>query len=160
MSVYFVLAEDDVLCLPRCLRFANQRKQSRSAMAVSNALDHTDVDVVPNANKVVVAFIVQELALLMIPMTESVVIITEPCRESDILQDLPPRLHAEVKAFSNADICSLLKNMPLFQGFDDNIVSKLIVALRTMFFPPAEVVCVEGEVGRHTYLIRKGTVNV
>jgi hypothetical protein len=82
------------------------------------------------------------------------------CRESEILEDLPPRLHAEVKAFSNADICALIKNMPLFQGFDDNIVSKIIVALKTMFFPPAEVVCVEGEEGRHAYLIRKGSVDV
>ena len=54
----------------------------------------------------------------------------------------------------------VIKKMPLFRGFGDTILSKLIVSLRSQFLPPNEVVCLEGEIGRHTYLIRKGYLDV
>jgi signal-transduction protein with cAMP-binding, CBS, and nucleotidyltransferase domain len=81
-------------------------------------------------------------------------------REDDILQNLPPRMHAEVKQHANRDTVNLLRDMQLFEGLDMNLLNKLIVALRTQFLPPGELVCAEGEVGRHLYIIRKGTVEV
>jgi hypothetical protein len=69
-------------------------------------------------------------------------------------------MHAEVKQHANRDTVNLLQAMQLFADLDRNLLHKLIVALRTQFLPPGELVCVEGEVGRHLYIIRKGTVEV
>ena len=87
-------------------------------------------------------------------------LLSPTCREEDILQDLPPRLHAEVKAHANKETVRLLQNHYLFEGLDDNILTKLVVSLRYQYLPPDELVCVEGEVGRHTYIIRKGVCQV
>ena len=82
------------------------------------------------------------------------------CREADILQDLPPQLHAEVKALANVEVIKLLRQIDLFADLDDVILNKLIVSLRTQFLPPGECVCMEGELGRHLYIIRKGICKV
>ena len=52
------------------------------------------------------------------------------CREAEVLDDLPPNLHAEVKALANHDTAALLRNLELFAGLDDLIVNRMIVALK------------------------------
>lgn len=81
-------------------------------------------------------------------------------RESDILEELTPRLRAEVTNFANQDTVHLLKKMKLFEGMEESIVTKLIISLRSSFLPPNEIVCVAGEIGRHLYIIRKGIFEV
>lgn len=91
----------------------------------------------------------------------SVVHLTMPSyRESEILDELTPRLRAEVTNFANQDTVLLLKQMKLFEGMEESIVTKLIISLRTSFLPPNEIVCVAGEIGRHLYIIRKGIFEV
>eukprot|EP00892_Ulva_mutabilis_P007395 jgi/Ulvmu1/5027/UM021_0044.1 len=81
-------------------------------------------------------------------------------KESDILDELTPRLRAEVTNFANQDTVQLLKKMKLFEGMDESIVTKLIISLKSSFLPPNEIVCVAGEIGRHLYIIRKGIFEV
>lgn len=76
------------------------------------------------------------------------------------MQDLPPQLHAEVKALANVEVINLLRQIDLFADLDDVILNKLIVSLRSQFLPPNECVCMEGELGRHVYIIRKGICKV
>ena len=77
-----------------------------------------------------------------------------------MLQDLPPQLHAEVKSLANQDTVQLIKEIGLFEDLEDVILNKLIVSLRTQFLPPNESVCLEGDIGRHCYIIRKGICQV
>ena len=77
-----------------------------------------------------------------------------------MLQDLPPQLHAEVKGLANHDTVQLIREIELFGDLDDVILNKLIVSLRTQFLPPNESVCLEGDLGRHCYIIRKGICQV
>lgn len=81
-------------------------------------------------------------------------------RETELLDELTPRLRAEVTNFANQDTVQLLKRMKLFEGMEESIVTKLIVSLRTSFLPPNEIICVDGEIGRHLYIIRKGIFEV
>lgn len=70
-------------------------------------------------------------------------------------------MHAEIKQHVNRDTVKLLHEMHLFAGLlEHDLLHKLVVALRTQFLPPGEVVCVEGEIGRHLFMVRKGTVEV
>jgi signal-transduction protein with cAMP-binding, CBS, and nucleotidyltransferase domain len=82
------------------------------------------------------------------------------CREDEILEQLTPNLRAEVTHFAHKDTVKLLKAMKLFENLDDNLLTRLIVALTTQFMPPDELVCAEGELGNVLYIIRKGVVSV
>ena len=58
------------------------------------------------------------------------------------------------------DSVSLLQGLSLFEDLEESSLSKIIVALRSSFLPPDEVVFIAGEVGRQLYIIRKGVVAV
>lgn len=61
---------------------------------------------------------------------------------------------------ANKDTIKLFQEIELFNGLDENFVNKLVNALRAQYLPPDEVVVVEGEIGRHMFLIRKGICQV
>jgi hypothetical protein len=82
------------------------------------------------------------------------------CREAEVLEDMPPLLHAEVKAMANQDSVQLIKELAIFSGVEDVILNKLIVSLRSQFLTPGEIVCTEGELGRHLFICRKGMCQV
>ena len=54
----------------------------------------------------------------------------------------------------------LLKGLKLFETLEENLLTRLIVALTTEFMPPDELVIAEGELGEKLYIIRKGVVSV
>lgn len=82
------------------------------------------------------------------------------CSETDILDQLTPRLRAEVIQVAHNDSVNLLQGLPLFEDLEESSLSKIIVALRSSFLPPDEVIFVRAEVGRSLYIIRKGVVAV
>ena len=82
------------------------------------------------------------------------------CSENDILEQLTPRLRAEVLHLAHNDSVSLLQGLPLFEDLEESSLSKIIVSLRSSFLPPDEIVFIAGEVGRQLYIIRKGVVAV
>lgn len=82
------------------------------------------------------------------------------CSEADILDQLTPRLRAEVIQVANNDSVKLLHGLPLFEELEESSLSKISVSLRSSFMPPDEVIFVSGEVGRQMYIIQKGVVAV
>ena len=54
----------------------------------------------------------------------------------------------------------LLHGLPLFENLEQATINKIIVALRSSFLPPDEVVFHAGEVARQLYIIQKGVVAV
>ena len=53
-----------------------------------------------------------------------------------------------------------LEKVPLFQGAEPQLLSSLIMALRSVVFQPGEIVIRKGEIGRELYLISQGEVEV
>jgi hypothetical protein len=90
----------------------------------------------------------------------SIECMSTPCRESEILDNLTPNLRAAVTQFAHKDTVKLLKSMKLFEDLEEALITRLIVSLKSVFLPPEELVCSEGELGEILYIIRKGVVSV
>jgi hypothetical protein len=50
--------------------------------------------------------------------------------------------------------------LQLFEDLEEMILTRIIVALRSSFLPPDELVVTAGESGTQLYIIRKGVVSV
>ena len=62
--------------------------------------------------------------------------------------------------FMNKSVADKLRTMPLFEGLDEDIISRVLSRLRFKSYPPGEVVLVEGEIGHSMYFINRGMFKV
>lgn len=77
--------------------------------------------------------------------------------ESDLVEDLPPALRAEVLLSLNQDV---LRRVPLFTGASEGALRELSLALRPIVYTPGDEVIRLGEVGDAMFVVSRGRLVV
>jgi voltage-gated potassium channel len=74
-----------------------------------------------------------------------------------ILDDLPPKLRADVSLFLNAE---MIENVPILKGADRRLLEELVIELKPRVIIPGEVFFCTGDPGDGMYFILRGAVEI
>ncbi|XP_074958102.1 cyclic nucleotide-gated channel beta-1 [Phalacrocorax aristotelis] len=77
--------------------------------------------------------------------------------ESELLVQLPDKMRLDMAIDVNYNIVS---KVALFQGCDRQMIFDMLKRLRSVVYLPNDYVCKKGEIGRETYIIQAGQVQV
>lgn len=81
-------------------------------------------------------------------------------REGEILNNLPQSLRSAVLLSMNKTVAEKLRQFPLFEGLEEDIITRVMAKLRFKSYPPGEIVLIEGEIGHSMYFINRGSLQV